>query len=330
MSERKVLNKYFPPDFDPAKIPRRKMAADAQHKVRLMAPFSMRCSTCGDYVYKGKKFNARKERVEGETYLGIMIFRFYIRCPRCSAEITFKTDPKNTDYVCEHGAQRNFEPWREETEVTEAQKKEKEAAEENNPMKALENRTIDSKREMDILDALDEIRTKNAGNERVDVDAVLSRLQDAERDKVRRILKQQEDEDEAAARAVFHSASDGLFVRRLLEDDDEESLDGGASLSSKAAPLLHVDALDSMKPVASVSNWNPATKVPSKTAAKRDSSEFCGLSVVAKSKKAKSTALTASTAMPDKGISSVSFPAPTSALGISALAAYGSDNEDSS
>ncbi|KAI8846620.1 hypothetical protein BC829DRAFT_262909 [Chytridium lagenaria] len=94
MSERKVLNKYFPPDFDPSKIPRRKMPKDEQHKVRLMTPFSMRCDACGEYIYKGKKFNARKERVEGETYLGIQIFRFYIRCTRCSAEITFRRTPK--------------------------------------------------------------------------------------------------------------------------------------------------------------------------------------------------------------------------------------------
>ncbi|KAI9340599.1 hypothetical protein BDR26DRAFT_972913 [Obelidium mucronatum] len=189
MSERKVLNKYFPPDFDPAKIPRRKMAADQQHKVRLMAPFSMRCNTCGDYVYKGKKFNARKEKVEGETYLGIMIFRFYIRCPKCSAEITFKTDPKNTDYVCEHGAMRNFEPWREETD-------------------ALENRTVASKVEMDILDALDEIRTRNAATERMDVAAVLDRLQGKQRKEVERLLKAQDDADEALARAVFKSSDD--------------------------------------------------------------------------------------------------------------------------
>ena len=39
--------------------------------------------------------------------------------------------------------------------------------EENNPMKALENRTVDSKREMDILDALQDIRARNARNERV-------------------------------------------------------------------------------------------------------------------------------------------------------------------
>lgn len=95
MSERKVLNKYYPPDFDPSKIPRRRGPKNSQQVVRLMAPFSMsvlvhlsgndylanlldvcrRCNTCGDYIYKGKKFNARKETVEGEDYYGIKIFR---------------------------------------------------------------------------------------------------------------------------------------------------------------------------------------------------------------------------------------------------------------
>jgi hypothetical protein len=44
MSERKVLNKYFPPDFDPSKIPRGKKAKNKQQVVRLMAPFSMKCT----------------------------------------------------------------------------------------------------------------------------------------------------------------------------------------------------------------------------------------------------------------------------------------------
>lgn len=43
MSERKVIQKYFPPDFDPSKIPRGKRAKNKQQVVRLMAPFSMKC-----------------------------------------------------------------------------------------------------------------------------------------------------------------------------------------------------------------------------------------------------------------------------------------------
>ncbi|KAI0648203.1 CWC16 protein [Trametes meyenii] len=223
MSERKVLNKYFPPDFDPSLIPRRRQPKNSQQVVRLMAPFSMRCNTCGEYIYKGKKFNARKETVEGEDYYGIKIFRFYIKCTLCSAEITFKTDPKNTDYAAEHGASRNFEPWRDEKAVEEEDRLAKLEEEENNPMKALENRTVDSKREMDILDALQDIRARNARNERVGQSAdLLERLHmeeiETEEDRLRR---REEEEDEKLVRAVFAkvpgpstSASDGAGSSR--------------------------------------------------------------------------------------------------------------------
>jgi hypothetical protein len=64
----------------------------------------------------GTKFNSRKEDAAGEEYLGIQIFRFYFKCPRCSAELAMKTDPKNSDYVVEAGATRNYEPWRDKDE----------------------------------------------------------------------------------------------------------------------------------------------------------------------------------------------------------------------
>ena len=172
MSERKVLAKYYPPDFDPRQLQRvrgPKQVGPKVQTVRLMSPFSMKCTSCGEYIYKGRKFNARKETPD-EKYLGIQIFRFYIRCTRCSAEITFKTDPKTQDYVCERGAKRNTEPWRAGPQETDEERldrleREEEEEESKNAMAELEAKTVDAKREMAVADALDEIRTRNAARE---------------------------------------------------------------------------------------------------------------------------------------------------------------------
>jgi hypothetical protein len=103
MAERKVLSKYYPPEFDPNAVPKgvkraRKDEGPQLSSSRLMTPFSMKCTHCGEYIPKGRKFNARKETLE-ERYLSIPIFRFYIRCSRCSGEITFRTDPKSESQV---------------------------------------------------------------------------------------------------------------------------------------------------------------------------------------------------------------------------------------
>src|SRR5690242_11207190 len=94
-TERKGYQKYYPPDYDPSKvclirlsfevsksnspfqIPKR--VRNRQFVQRVMAPFNMQCNTCGEYIYKGRKFNMKRETAEGETYLGMKIFRFYVR-----------------------------------------------------------------------------------------------------------------------------------------------------------------------------------------------------------------------------------------------------------
>ena len=157
MGERKVLNKYYPPDFDPSKIPRLKMAKNRQIVVRMMLPMSIRCDTCGTYLYKGTKFNSRKEDSEGEMYLGIQIFRFYFKCTNCSSELTMKTDPEHGDYTAEKGCSRNFEPWKAKDEAVDEKKRKRDEEEDGDEMKGLERRTRESKREMDIVDALEDI-----------------------------------------------------------------------------------------------------------------------------------------------------------------------------
>ncbi|KFV67778.1 Coiled-coil domain-containing protein 94, partial [Dryobates pubescens] len=181
--------KYYPPDFDPAKIPKLKLPKDRQYVVRLMAPFNMRCKTCGEYIYKGKKFNARKETVQNEVYLGLPIFRFYIKCTRCLAEITFKTDPENTDYTMEHGATRNFQAEKLLEEEEKRMQKEREEEELNNPMKVLENRTKDSKLEMEVLENLQELKELNQRQANVDFEAMLRQYQEHEEEQ--RLREQQ-------------------------------------------------------------------------------------------------------------------------------------------
>lgn len=233
MSERKVLTKYYPPDFDPSAIGRTpkhlRQKGPKVITVRLMAPFPMKCTNCGEYIYRGRKFNARKQTLE-EKYLSIPIYRFYIRCTRCSGEITFRTDPKNMDYECEKGAKRNFEPWRdsksekynetEEETLTRLEREENEEQEqlERDKMAELEEKMQDSKREMAIADALDEIRTRNARIERNESKSDEVALNLA-RDEVDEAKLQAEKEDEEAARRAFMTAS-GEKVKRIVEEEE--------------------------------------------------------------------------------------------------------------
>ncbi|CAL5218438.1 g119 [Coccomyxa viridis] len=224
MGERKVLNKYFPPDFDPAKLPKGKRPDHNMMKVRMMLPMSIRCGTCGTYMYKGTKFNTRKEDVEGENYLGIQVFRFYFRCSACAAEMTMKTDPENADYTVEKGATRNYEPWREKDRDKAEAAAEREEEERGNAMKALENRTLDSKREMDIMNALDEMKSLKSRQEKVSGEALLAALQRSTED------------DQAAL-----TAEEDAMVRAMMLQQQQtyvKRLDDSSAPASTMAPAV--------------------------------------------------------------------------------------------
>jgi len=124
--------------------------------------------------------------------------------------------------------------------------------EENNPMKVLENKTVDSKREMDILDALQDIRARNARNERVGLsDDLLARIgleeEETEDDAERKRL---EEEDERLVQEVFSkvpaSGNSVMTVKRKADDRE---------------PLLHSLLSESTRSlIASHSSLVPAAK----------------------------------------------------------------------
>jgi hypothetical protein len=117
-------------------------------------------------------------------------------------------------------------------------------------MKALENRTVDSKREMDILDALQDIRAKNARIERVGQGQTLDLLErlgmqeiEDEEDMRKRL---EEEEDERLVREVFSkvpgpSKLDTLSVELPPNNSPEpESAVDTAATSTPPSPLRTV------------------------------------------------------------------------------------------
>ena len=170
MVERKVLNKYYPPDFDPEKLRDKgknarlgallRKGAPRSMDVRMMFPFTMQCGGCGEFNYIATKFNARVERIKTEDYLGIPIWRFYGKCPHCRHMFVFRTDPKNTDYTLESGGTRTYDPFR-DTRLAEDAAKEQAAEELEDTIKALEDKTSSTALEMQSLEVLDSLRQLN-------------------------------------------------------------------------------------------------------------------------------------------------------------------------
>lgn len=164
--------KYYPPDFDPSLVPRAKKKRQNEDAVRFMLPMSVRCESCGEFMGTGLKFNARKS-FTGDHYLGIQIYRFRMRCKGCPASFSIRTDPKNSDYQCESGVKRNFEPWREAEELQQKADEERDE-QKKSTIEALESKTQDAKQQMEELDALDHIKSLNAKRAKINVDDVLA------------------------------------------------------------------------------------------------------------------------------------------------------------
>ena len=218
MAERKVLVKYIHPEFDADKLaPYHLKRREQRVVVRMMLPFTVQCKACGEFIYRGKKFNTRIEEVKEDEYLTIKVYRFYFKCTNCNCECTFKTDPRNSDYACEHGVTRNHEPWKDrkkEKDDFEASVKE----EEKDVMKMLENRTENSKQEIEELDHLEEIRDRKLRLLEVTPETLI----DVHAAGDAKLMKQRQQEAEDDARALQAFASRPVVTRlNDLESEDE-------------------------------------------------------------------------------------------------------------
>jgi Saf4/Yju2 protein len=244
MGERKGLSKYYPPDFDPSKLSRVKAPKNKEVSSNFMLPMSIRCETCGDFMGAGLKFNAKKSTAI-ETYLGTKIFRFSMKCKSCPQTFFIKTDPEHGDYTCESGAKRNFAPWRAEKAAEEAADA-IQAEQATDTMQALENKTLDARREMEELDALDELRASKARAARISADTLLENVRARNCAVLAQVDEQDIDNEVLVAFAARQTA-----VRRLdvdvAERDEGDPLRSAFALSAPAGVNV-VDMRDVERP----------------------------------------------------------------------------------
>ncbi|XP_061685335.1 probable splicing factor YJU2B [Syngnathoides biaculeatus] len=140
MGERKGTNKYYPPDFDPAKHG----SLNGYHKthalrerarklsqgiliIRFEMPYNIWCEGCKNHIGMGVRYNAEKKKVG--NYFTTPIYRFRMKCHLCVNYIEMQTDPAACDYVIVSGASRKEERWdmadNEQILTTEREEKEK-------------------------------------------------------------------------------------------------------------------------------------------------------------------------------------------------------------
>ncbi|EAZ12512.1 hypothetical protein OsJ_02408 [Oryza sativa Japonica Group] len=193
MAERKVINKHYPDDFDPSKIPRRR-----QHKkqmvVRMMLPMTVRCAACGEYIGRGTKFNSRKEDVAGER--------------SCSGPT-----PRAPATRSSPGATRpSYEPW--PAAAAEAGREERGGGD---AMTALEGRCRDARREMGVDAALEEMRSLKSRRAGVTPEQLLESL----RRRGEALAELEEDDEKLISSIAFGNAKE-RSLRRIDDGDDED------------------------------------------------------------------------------------------------------------
>uniref|UniRef100_A0A8C8STJ1 Probable splicing factor YJU2B n=1 Tax=Pelusios castaneus TaxID=367368 RepID=A0A8C8STJ1_9SAUR len=229
MGERKGVNKYYPPDFDPAKHvslnkyrnshPLRERARKLSQGIliiRFEMPYNIWCDGCKNHIGMGVRYNAEKKKVG--NYYTTPIYRFRMKCHLCVNYIEMQTDPANCDYVIVSGAQRKEERWdmqdNEQILTTEHEEKKKL---ETDAMYRLEHGTADQGKLQRAIPTLSNIQeAQSAWKDDFAINSMLRRKFREEK----KILQEEEEKDLALQTKA------NLSIRLVQETEEDRRLAG--------------------------------------------------------------------------------------------------------
>ena len=116
MGERKGVNKWYPPDYDPSKGGLNKWQGTHALRerakkihlgiiiIRFEMPYNIWCEGCGNHIGMGVRYNAEKKKIG--MYYTTPVYQFRMKCHLCDNHFEIKTDPGNLDYEIVSGARR--------------------------------------------------------------------------------------------------------------------------------------------------------------------------------------------------------------------------------
>ncbi|XP_072255563.1 probable splicing factor YJU2B [Pyxicephalus adspersus] len=227
MGERKGTNKYYPPDFDPAKHgslnryqnshPLRERARKLSQGIliiRFEMPYNIWCDGCKNHIGMGVRYNAEKKKVG--NYYTTPIYRFRMKCHLCVNYIEMQTDPASCDYVIVSGAQRKEERWdmgeNEQILTTEHEQKQKL---ETDSMYRLEHGAADKEKLQKAIPTLSELQEAQGAWK--DDFALNSLLRHKFREE-KKLIREEEEKDQALLKKT------SLDIKLLPETEEDRRL----------------------------------------------------------------------------------------------------------
>ncbi|XP_062311803.1 probable splicing factor YJU2B [Osmerus eperlanus] len=262
MGERKGVNKYYPPDFDPAKHgslngyhnthplrERAKKLSQGILVIRFEMPYNIWCDGCGNHIGMGVRYNAEKKKMG--NYYTTPIYRFRMKCHLCVNYIEMQTDPATCDYLIISGARRKEERWdmadNEQILTTERTDKEKL---ETDPMFKLDHGGKDKEKLRAALPSLSQIQEHQEGwRDDFQLNSTLRRKFRTEK----RVMADEEEKDNAVRKRM------NLSIPLVPEKEEDKKL---AALLTYTAPDSYDDRQHIKRKEISTRSWFGSPSLP--------------------------------------------------------------------